>query len=277
MRTKPFQAILNITRIADPLAAILGSFPPTVDEKVVFSDYDKRGREGNFIQRPYFTGSNNYEAGFFKILGVQRNPPISAQEWCLFNLAVFTCPAAKAAKYRARQQVNTWRYRYFADFPNMRLTENPPLGPSGAYHTAEIPVVFKTTVDSSGAPDTPQEAAISNYLNRAWAAFAKDPENAFYDEPYNFPQYDPRRMCAPLKVNLLIADMYLIGKTLIEFAVGNRTTPIYASPSSTDLACSVIEEASKGIPGGIGGLLASGGSLPPNLIVPGTPLLCSPV
>jgi cholinesterase len=190
VRTKPYQAILNVTKVADPLAAVLGNFGPTVDGKVVFSDYDKRGAKGDFIQRPYLVGNNNYEAGLFKILGVQRN--ISAQEWCLFDAAVFTCPAAQAAAYRAKQQVNTFRYRYYGDFPNLALTNAPPLGPSGAWHGSEIPIVFKTAVDASQAPDTPAEARISQYLHGVWASFAKDPENALYADRYNYPQYDPK-------------------------------------------------------------------------------------
>jgi hypothetical protein len=189
-RQKPFQAILNATKVADPLAAVLGNFGPTIDEKTVFSDYDDRAENGDFVQRPYLVGNNNYEAGLFKILGIQRN--ITAQEWCLFDAAVFTCPAAKAAAYRAKQKINTFRYRYYGDFDNLRLTDKPPLGPSGAWHGAEIPIVFRTAVDASQEANTPDENEISKYLHGVWAAFAKDPEHALYEHKYNFPQYDAK-------------------------------------------------------------------------------------
>jgi cholinesterase len=190
MRKQPYQAILNATKVADPLAAVLGNFGPTVDKKVVFDDYDKRGERGDFIQRPYLVGNNNYEAGLFKILGIQRN--ISAQEWCLFDAALFTCPVSQAAAYRAKQEVNTFRYRYYGDFPNLALTNAPPLGPSGAWHGSEIPIIWKTAVDASQAPDTPAEAKISQYLHGVWAAFAKNPENALYEDRYNYPQYNAK-------------------------------------------------------------------------------------
>jgi cholinesterase len=190
VRSRPAQEILNVTKIANPLAAVLGNFGPTVDEKTVFSDYDARGARGEFIRRPYLTGNNNYEAGLFKILGIQSN--ISAQEWCIFNAAVFTCPAAKAAAYRARHGVTTFRYRYYGDFPNLELTDKPPLGPSGAWHGSEIPIIFKTASDASQAPDTLNELVISRYLHSAWAAFARDPENALFRERYSYPQYHPR-------------------------------------------------------------------------------------
>jgi cholinesterase len=194
-RTKSPQDILNATKVVDPLRAVLGNFGPTVDGKVIFDNYDERGRRGNFIQRPYLVGNNNYEAGLFKILGIASG--ISEQEWCLFDAAVFTCPAAKAASFRAKQQVNTWRYRYYADYPNLRLSQNPPLGPSGAWHGVEIPNIFGTAEDASQAPNTELEDKESDYLQRVWADFAKDPENALYGDRYNFPQYDSHSTCCP--------------------------------------------------------------------------------
>lgn len=60
IRTKPFTDVLAATKVTDPLRAVLGNFGPTVDGKVVFNDYTKRAEQGNFIQRPYLTGNNNY-------------------------------------------------------------------------------------------------------------------------------------------------------------------------------------------------------------------------
>ncbi|KAF2434525.1 alpha/beta-hydrolase [Tothia fuscella] len=254
VRTKPYQAVLNAIKVADPLAAVLGQFGPTSDNKVVFSDYGTRAARGEFIQRPYLVGNNNYEAGLFKILGITSN--ITNQEWCLFNAAVFTCPAAKAAEYRRRQEVNTWRYRYYGDFSNLRLSQNPPLGPSGAWHGAEIPVIWGTEVDASGVGDERGEGQVSRYLQGLWADFAKDPENALYGDKYNLPDYR--------------GD----GKSLIEFAVnGELVRTVY--PNTTDSLCPLLEEIGRQFPGGIGGLLTSGGKIPPGLI-PDTPLLCSP-
>lgn len=119
---------------------------------------------------------------------------ITDQEWCIFDAAVFTCPAARAATYRTRQKVNTFRYRYYGEYPNLRLTlTSPRFGPSGAWHGAEIPMIFGTQVDATTEANTPSEQGLSDYMQSVWAAFAKDPENALYEEPFGFPQYNSFR------------------------------------------------------------------------------------
>jgi carboxylesterase type B len=60
VRTKSFTDVLAATKVKDPLKAVLGNFGPTIDRKVIFNDYDKRAEHGDFIQRPYLTGNNNY-------------------------------------------------------------------------------------------------------------------------------------------------------------------------------------------------------------------------
>lgn len=199
VRTKPYQAVLNATKVSNPLQAVLGNFGPTVDGTVVFSDYDTRALAGNFIKRPYFTGNANYEAGLFKILATGQG--ISDSDWCIFDLAIFTCPAAKAAGYRALHGLNTFRYRWYGEFPNTRLTLNPP---SGSWHGSEIPQVFQTAELASQEASTPTELAISATLHHTWASFAKDPERALYGYPFNFPQYNPNSK----NLNLQNSDLH---------------------------------------------------------------------
>ena len=188
MRTKSFQAILNATIPAPGLTSVLGNFDPTIDNQVVFSDYPARAAAGNFIQRPFFTGNNDYEAGLFKIVAAEAGTTLSDAYWDLFDLVAFTCPAASAAATRAAHGVPTWRYRYFGDFPNLRLTLNPD---SGAWHGAEIPVVWETAPQASGEADTSAEASISRYMHGAWAAFAKAPATGLSQFPYLWPEYKP--------------------------------------------------------------------------------------
>jgi carboxylesterase type B len=187
VRTKSTSDILTAIAVANPLQAVLGNFGPTSDNKVVFSDYNNRASSGQFIKRPYFTGSNNYEAGLFRILAAAGGINISDVDWCLFNLERFTCPAAKAANARAVASVPSYRYRYYGEFPNLRLTVNPN---SGAWHGSEVPIVWGTAVDASGIANTAAEDSISTYLQGAWAAFAKDPTNAFTKAPYSFPKFN---------------------------------------------------------------------------------------
>lgn len=184
MRTKTFEQILNVTRSPPGLDGILGQFGPTADNKVVFDDYKNRSAAGRFIKKPYLVGNNDYEAGLFRFLAPQQ-PDIA---WAIFNLGIFTCPAADAALSRALYGVPIWRYRYYGEFPNLRLTLNPN---SGAWHASEVFQIFQTAENVTGASNTPEETAISKYLQGAWAAFAKNPASGLSGGSYKWPQYNP--------------------------------------------------------------------------------------
>lgn len=187
MRTKTYEEILAAVPFSGPIDT-LGSFPPTADNKVVFDNYRARAIAGKFIKKPYLTGNMDYEAGLFRVTAASAGTHLTDVEWAVWNLASFSCPAAGAAQRRSQYGVPTWRYRYFGEFPNLRLTLNPS---SGAWHESEISIVWQTTEDSSGVPNTPAETAISGYLHGAWAAFAKDPANGLSRSPYKWPKYNP--------------------------------------------------------------------------------------
>jgi cholinesterase len=123
MRGKSTADILKVTRVTNPLEAVLGHYGPTTDNKVVFSDYKERAAAGKFIQKPYFIGNNDYEAGLFVLMSQAAKLNISENVWTVFNAAVFTCPVARAAEARAKKGLLTYRYRYFGDYPNTRLQD----------------------------------------------------------------------------------------------------------------------------------------------------------
>lgn len=77
----------------------------------------------------------------------------------------FGCTCAAAAQLSYSQGIPTWRYYYNATFSNIQ-----PFPNLGVYHTSEIPIVF-----GSVPPITAQEYALSDYMQTAWAKFAKDP------------------------------------------------------------------------------------------------------
>jgi cholinesterase len=192
MRTKTFSAIEAAVAIPDPLQAVLGSFGPTVDHRIVFNDYSRRGQDGDFIQRPLLIGNTFNEAGLFKVFAKAGGDNISESEWGVFNQGIFQCPTSTAASYRVRNGVDVFRYLYFGVFPNLVLTHDPP---SGAYHTSDIPIVFNTAANASGVPDTYTEQLVESSLQNIWAEFAKDPQNALQDEKYSFPEYNSRSKC----------------------------------------------------------------------------------
>ncbi|KAF1986735.1 alpha/beta-hydrolase [Aulographum hederae CBS 113979] len=184
LRKISFRALLNATIITDPTAATLGNFAPTADNLTVFPEYFSLRSTGQFIRKPYFTGSNAFEAGLFRVLYAPIT--FTDRQYDLYNLGIFTCPAGDAAAARTAHGVPAWHYRYFGEFPNLRLTLNPS---SGAWHGAEIQMVFGTSEDASGEVDTAPESVIGRVMRRAWADFAKRPGSTFDEAPYRWPRY----------------------------------------------------------------------------------------
>jgi hypothetical protein len=71
----------------------------------------------------------------------------------------------------------------------------------------------------------------------------------------------------------------LVEPSLIRFGLDNATAPSFVWPATTDSLCAILEELGKDIPGGIGGLLTGGGTLPPGFAdaIPKNVTLCSPL
>ena len=226
MRTKPFEAILDASRTTG-VQALIGNFGPTTDNKTVFSDYSQRASKGLYIQKPYLIGNNDYEAGLFKLIASGLNLTLSDRLWAIFDQAFFSCPADAAARPRANS-VSTYRYRFYGEYPNTRLTTNPD---SGAWHGAEIPVIWHTTQDATNVAPTPTEAIVSDYLNAAWAAFAKGPVNALSKAPFSWPRYEGG------------------GNTLIRLGYGNETSASFIDPETYDQACPTLRQILAGLPG----------------------------
>ena len=184
MRGKSMAQILASSKTIAP-------FVPTADGKTVFTNYDALGKSGKFIKKPMLVGNSDYEAGSIKVIFGSMGKTQSLLQWAILNLKTFTCPVGIAAQYRASNNVPIWRYRYFGEFPNLRLTLNPS---SGAWHGSEIATVFGTA-EQAGLPNTRAEAAISNYIMSAWAAFAKDPTTALLKAPFSWPLYNSESIC----------------------------------------------------------------------------------
>ena len=65
--------------------------------------------------------------------------------------------------------------------------------PTSVAHTSEIPLVFgvvsNVSTNPTIPPSTPDELAISKYMQSAWVAFARDPAKGLLD--FGWPLYDP--------------------------------------------------------------------------------------
>lgn len=153
-------------------------FGASVDEETIFSNFSERRERGLVAKFPVVIGNTDNEyASLYSPFTVEGPNQTEVDQ---LSTAVFACPAAVAADFRSQFGVPTYRYRYFATFPNLN-----PLPWLGAYHAVEIPIVFGTSHFSG--PDMEAEARFSKYIQGAWAAFAKDPEKGL--EEYGWPRY----------------------------------------------------------------------------------------
>jgi len=213
MRSKTSTAILGALPAASGIAAVLGYFGPTIDDTVVFANYSDRTP----AKLPVLVGSNNYEAGYFRTEFALANMTVPDLYWDEYTLQDFTCPAGIRANASVTANSPIWRYRYFGDFPNTRISSE-----AGAWHGAEMPIIFDTM--PSDPASTPEEISISSYMRGAWAAFAKDPVKGL--TTYGWPSYDVTK------------------DTLIRLAYDNITGTNAVNPAMYDANCVYVNVSS---------------------------------
>ncbi|TQS33461.1 hypothetical protein Golomagni_06193, partial [Golovinomyces magnicellulatus] len=148
---------------------LASSFLPVVDQHLVFSDYPERYKIGAFSSVPALIGMNQHEVN---ALISPTSAEASNQTYVdKLSNATFLCPAAMASKYRQDAGYATYRYRYDGDFPSLSYPGVP-----GAYHAADLPLIFGTAGDYHGA-STAYEKKVGHAMQDMWLEFAKDPVN----------------------------------------------------------------------------------------------------
>lgn len=98
----------------------------------------------------------------------------------------YICPTSIITAQTVGLGIPVWRYYFNATFPNTDITTDrsyPVVNGYGAYHSAEIPIVWGTYSTINATAD---EIALSKVLQKAWADFAKDP----YGNGPGWPRYD---------------------------------------------------------------------------------------
>ena len=193
-------------------------FQPTPDNVTVFADYVPLSYGGQFAKLPYLNGNNDNEAGYYKIPAYAQNVTLNASSWDEFNLEDFTCPTSTESDNRAAHGVPTWRFRYFADWDNLRLYTNPS---SGAYHGSDLEMVLGVSQDVSGLPESGPEMQLQAYMMRAWATFADDPVNGLTKE-IGWPTYNSGEA------------------TLVRLGFNNSPCADFTLPSTYDSPCSSL-------------------------------------
>ncbi|KAL2291491.1 hypothetical protein FJTKL_12882 [Diaporthe vaccinii] len=239
IRAQPADAVSAAAAQVPATTSVLGTFAPTADNTTAFSDYDALTEAGAFAQIPRLHGSNSDEGGSFELDFALLGLVLPPAYWEWHTLAFFGCPTAASAEAlaHAAPHVPAWRYVYAADYPNMRLTENPSLG---AYHGSELNPLFGTS-ESLGGRDTPAEAAMGRYMRAAWAAFAKDPAGGLAAKGFGWPVLPAGEACEDE------AQLVVLG-------LGNATGAVFQPSSAWDSACPSVTGVLEAL-GGMAGLL----------------------
>ncbi|ESZ92459.1 hypothetical protein SBOR_7154 [Sclerotinia borealis F-4128] len=182
MQQLPFQPILAAIKklpLAPTEFLTRSQFVPTVDEKIVFSDYASRAHAGNFAKLPYLVGNANHESGYYALSAFAQNITLTPTQWDLFNLKTFTCAASQSAIIGLEYHIPVYRYRYLGDFNNTRLYPT-----SGAYHLSDLNMWHGVGQDVSGVANTKEEDRLSRKMMESLIAFAREPGGGLEKEDW---------------------------------------------------------------------------------------------
>lgn len=197
-------------------------FVPIQDGITFFSDVTDRSSQGNFLRVPLLVGNTNQEGDIFVVSAEQTGlgfdiPGVTELGSSIVTKVVFSCPAGTTAEDRVNAGVPTWRYRYDGIFPDISTQSD-----LRAFHASELPVIFGTSSDSPFGPPTPQQNALSLFMQGAWTAFARDPQNGLTN--FGFPPYHPSTK-----------SLVILGGS------SNTSGASFTSGSSYDSSCSLSE------------------------------------
>lgn len=161
-------------------------FNPIPDERVVFSDYEARYREGKVSNRPAIFSTAQEEGNSLVEYARSGVNETAARE---LTLTSFLCPAAQTSELRAQAGLQTFRYLYSGDFPNVS-----PLDWMGPYHASDLPILFRTHQDYTNGQgeSTPLEFAVSERMEDLLYSFMIDPASG--PQQHGWPAYSSGQM-----------------------------------------------------------------------------------
>ncbi|KAH6646534.1 Alpha/Beta hydrolase protein [Truncatella angustata] len=163
LRGVTWQAIEAVLS-ADPTLKFL----PIVDNVTVFQNYSDRYAINAISSVPALIGTNLHE--FNEGIPTPLSPTFNQSASDKNTIEIFLCTAALTSQARQSHSLTTYRYRYDGNFSNIS-----PSKYSGAYHAAELPLIFGTAGDFHGV-STAYENAVSRSMQDLWLDFARDPE-----------------------------------------------------------------------------------------------------
>lgn len=139
------------------------TFSPVVDNRTVFANFTSLAHAGKMARLPALIGSNAQDGVPFVPYSPDGIDTALADET---TRAFFFCPTYESAKARIVAGTGpVYRYLYAGNFTNVS-----PKGWMGAWHAAEMPLVFGTHPLYRGN-STELEYATSHAMQDAWLAF----------------------------------------------------------------------------------------------------------
>ncbi|OHE92489.1 hypothetical protein CORC01_12207 [Colletotrichum orchidophilum] len=160
LKRVPFRTLQKFLNQAGNL-----TFNVVVDEKTRFSDYAQRTLDRRVAKGPSIIGTTRDEWNFG---GIPTPPPPNGSDVIADSL--FGCPAHYETSLRSVAGLKTYRYMYSSNFSNIMP------GGQGAYHSAELPLVFGTH-DIARQNSTLFEYEVADEMQDLWLSFILDPEN----------------------------------------------------------------------------------------------------
>ena len=141
-----------------------------------------------------------------------------------------SCGPHAVAAARRKAGISAWRYLYSGDWPNTDI------GVRGAWHMAEIPMVFGTTEYMSHIPDTEEEKKLGQQMRLAWTGFAKDPTNGLVK--MGWPVYDAKSefKCLPALQIEGHTDCVIVGP-VIRLGAENNSEIAFEPTGKLEAAC----------------------------------------
>lgn len=138
------------------------SFLPIADNKTVYANYTARALAGHQANLPAIIGTNAQDGVPFAPYNA-NGPNQTLVQYAL--LSTFFCPATESIRLRQQTNLPTFRYLYAGNFSN--ISPRPWLG---AYHSAELPLLFGTYDNFRGeGPALEDQTSIA--MQDAWVAF----------------------------------------------------------------------------------------------------------
>ncbi|KAF2096315.1 carboxylesteras-like protein [Rhizodiscina lignyota] len=142
------------------------SFVPVLDNKTIWANYTDRALKGQVAKFPQILGSNSNEGAYFINFTLAGPGPAALYA---ATQRVIACPVAQEVRNRALTGLPTYRFQYGGNFSNIS-----PLPWMGAYHGAELPLIFGTFDEYHGRA-TPFEFALSDIMQSLYLSFATYP------------------------------------------------------------------------------------------------------